>query len=195
MKNIKAYIAVILMLMLVSGCAYKSFDAETNTVYVKKDGTVMQAIIEDFGESYYDSAELEELINENVSSYNDGSDKVKVENYKVKDNTAKLITSYSSASDYAKFNEVEFFAGTISDAKGEGYDFDQEFTSIEEETTVGSETIKSLSQYKVVIFEEDVQLKTDSKILYLSNNAKLVDSKTAEFADDADGLAYVVYEE
>lgn len=194
MKRIKAYSVVFIMLMLITGCSLKSFDADTNTVYVKKDGTVMQALIEDFGESYYDSKELEELINENVSAYNGDTDKVKVEKYNVNDNVAKLITSFSSASDYAKFNNVEFFAGTISDAKSEEYDFNQEFTAIEDKNTVGAETIKSLTQYKVVIFEENVQIKTDSKILYLSDNATLVGEKTAKLTDDADGLGYIVYE-
>ncbi|OYP03751.1 hypothetical protein C8E03_102516 [Lachnotalea glycerini] len=194
MKRIKAYSVVLIMLMLITGCSLKSFDADTNTVYVKKDGTVMQALIEDFGESYYDSKELEELINENVSAYNGDTDKVKVEKYNVNDNVAKLITSFSSASDYAKFNNVEFFAGTISDAKSEEYDFNQEFTAIEDKNTVGAETIKSLTQYKVVIFEENVQIKTDSKILYLSDNATLVGEKTAKLTDDAEGLGYIVYE-
>lgn len=194
MKKIKAFVAVFLVLMLMAGCSLKSFDAETNTIYVKKDGTVMQALIEDFSEAYYDEVELEELIKQNVDVYNDGTENVKVEKYKVKDDTAKLITSYKTAIDYAEFNEVEFFAGTISEAKSEGYDFDDKFTSIDGNNTVGAETIKSLTQYKVVIFEENIHLKTDSKILYISSNVKLVDAKTAAFNDEAEGLGYIVYE-
>lgn len=193
MKNLKAFVAVFLMLMLMTGCS-QAFDAETNTVYVKKDGTVMQAIIEEFSESNYDQNELEELIKQDVSSYNNGTEAIKVEKYKVKDNTAKLITSYKKASDYAMFNDVEFFAGTISEAKSQDYEFADMFTSIDENNTVGSETIKSLSQYKVVIFEENVRIKTDSKILYMSSNTKLIDTKTAAFNDDAEGLGYIIYE-
>lgn len=193
MKNIKAFIAVFLMLMLMVGCS-QAFDAETNTVYVKKDGTVMQAIIEEFSESNYDQNELEELIKQNVSSYNNGTESIKIEKYKVKDNTAKLITSYKKASDYAIFNDVEFFAGSISEAKTEGYEFDDMFTSVDEKKTVGSETIKSLSQYNVVIFEEDVSIRTDNNILYISSNAKLIDAKTAALNDDAEGLGYIIYE-
>lgn len=194
MKNFKAYIAVVLMLMLVTGCSLKDFDADTNTVYVKKDGSVMEAIIEDFSESYYDETELETLINESIDEYNDGSEKIKVEKYNVKDDVAKLITNYKTASDFANFNEVDFFTGTISDAIKNDFDFDQEFTGIEEHNTIGTETIKSLTQYKVVIFEENVEIKTDSKILYISNNAQLVNDKTAKLTDEAQGLAYIVYE-
>lgn len=194
MRKCRAFVAVFLLLMLMTGCSFGSFDATTNTIYVKDDGTVMQAIIENFDESYYDEAELEGLIKQNVSEYNQGTDQVKVETYKVKDNKAKLITRYQSASDYAKFNEVEFFAGTISDAKSEDYDFDSSFTSIEEKKEVSSETIKSLSQYKVVIFKEDVEAKTDSKILYISDNLKLVDEKTAAFTEEEHGLGYLIYE-
>lgn len=193
MKNLKAFVAVVFILMLMTGCS-QAFDADTNTVYVKKDGTVMQAIIEEFSESNYDQNELEELIKQDVSSYNNGTESIKVEKYKVKDNTAKLITSYKKASDYAMFNDVEFFAGTISEAKTEGYEFDDMFTSIDENNTIGSETIKSLSQYKVVIFEENVRIMTDGKILYMSSNTKLIDAKTAALNEDAEGLGYIIYE-
>lgn len=193
MKNRKAFVAVFFMLMLMTGCS-QAFDAETNTVYVKKDGTVMQAIIEEFNESNYDQNELEEIIKQDVTSYNNGTEAIKVEKYKVKDNIAKLITSYAKASDYAIFNDVEFFAGTISEAKTEGYEFDDMFMSVDENNTVGSETIKSLSQYKVVIFEENIRIMTDSKILYMSSNTKLIDAKTAVLNDDAEGLGYIIYE-
>ncbi|KAB1437497.1 hypothetical protein [Candidatus Galacturonibacter soehngenii] len=193
MKNRKAFVAVFLILMLMTGCS-QAFDAETNTVYVKKDGAVMQAIIEEFNESNYDQNELEEIIKQDVSSYNNGTEAIKVEKYKVKDNIAKLITSYAKASDYAIFNDVEFFAGTISEAKTEGYEFDDMFMSVDENNTVGSETIKSLSQYKVVIFEENIRIMTDSKILYMSSNTKLIDAKTAVLNDDAEGLGYIIYE-
>lgn len=194
MKKLKAYIAVVIMLMLVTGCSLKSFDADANTVYVKADGSVSAAFIEDFSESYYDSSELESFINESVKEYNDGSEKVKVEKFNVKDNAVKLITNYKTAIDYADFNKVDFFAGTIGDAKKSGYKFDQEFTNLEEKIAISSETIKSLTQCKVVIFEENVQLKTDSKILYISNNAELVNEKTGMLKSDAKGLAYLVYE-
>jgi hypothetical protein len=194
MKNFKAYIVVVLVLMLVTGCSFKAFDADTNTVYVKTDGSIMDVIIEDFSEEYYDSTELETLINDNIDEYNNGSEAIKVKKYSVKDNVAKLITNYNSASDYANFNEVEFFSGTISEALKEGYSFEQKFTGIDEENTIGSETIESLTQYKVIVFEENVEIKTDSKILYLSNNAQLVNDKTAKFIEESEGLGYIVYE-
>jgi hypothetical protein len=194
MKKLKAYIVVAIMLIFVTGCSLKSFDADTNTVYVKKDGTVMEAIIEDFGESYYDSTELESLINDSINEYNNGTENVKNEKFKVKDQTAKLIMSYKSAEDYAKFNEEDFFAGTISDAIKAGYDFGQEFTNLEEKIDISSETIQSLTQYKVVIFEDKAEIRADSKIAYISNNAELVNEKTAKLKDEAAGPAYIVYE-
>ena len=35
-----------------------SFRPEEDTVYLKKDGTILEASIEDFNESYYDEEEL-----------------------------------------------------------------------------------------------------------------------------------------
>ncbi|MFA9376482.1 MAG: hypothetical protein ACERKZ_06985 [Lachnotalea sp.] len=194
MKKFKSYIAVFIMIMLVTGCSLSDFDADINTVYVKKDGSVTDAIIEDFSETYYDSTELESLINDSIDAYNDGTEKIKVKKYTVKDDIAKLITNYETASDYVSFNKVDFFAGTISEATKSGYDFAQEFTGIEDKNTVGSETIMSLTQYKVIAFNENVEIKTDSKILYISNNAELVNDKTAKLTDGAQGLAYIVYE-
>ncbi len=194
MKNLKAYVVVIIMLLLVTGCSLKSFDADTNTVYVKKDGSVMEAIIEDFSESYYDSTELESLINDSIDEYNGDTQRVKLDKFNVKDNTAKLITEYETANDYAEFNEEDFFVGTISEAMKAGYDFDQEFTNLEDEIAIGSETIQSLTQYKVIIFEGKSEIKTDSKIAYISDNAELINEKTAKLKEEAEGLAYIVYE-
>lgn len=194
MKKFKAYTVVIFMLMFLTGCSLKSFDADTNTVYVKKDGSVMEAIIEDFSESYYDEKELESVINDSIDEYNGDTEKIKVEKFSVKDSTAKLITNYKTAEDFANFNEEDFFAGTISEAIKAGYDFDQEFTNLEEKIDISSETIQSLTQYKVVIFEEKAEIKTDSKIAYISNNVELVNEKTAKLTEDAEGLGYIVYE-
>lgn len=194
MKNLKAYVVVVIMLLFVTGCSLKSFDADINTVYVKKDGPVMEAIIEDFSKSYYDSTELESLINDSIDEYNDGTEKIKLDKFNVKDSTAKLITEYETASDYAAFNEVDFFAGSISEAIKAGYDFEQEFTNLEDEIAIGSETIRSLTQYKVVIFEDKSEIRTDNKIVYISNNAELVNEKTAKLQEEAEGLAYIVYE-
>lgn len=192
MKNLKAYILTVLVIMLAAGCSDAQEDK--NTVYLKKDGTVTGTIIEDFSQSYYDSAELENLIKTNTEEYNKDSEKVKFNKLEVKNDTARLVMNYDTAQDYSDFNEVVLFSGSISDAKNGGYEFDYDFAGVEEGNTVSSDTVKSLTQLNVVIFEENIEVKLDKKILYLSSNAELVDNKTARFAGEPDGLAYIVYE-
>lgn len=192
MKNLKAYILAVLMIMLAAGCSDSQEDK--NTVYLKKDGTVTGTIIEDFSQSYYDSAELENLVKSDTEEYNGGTEKVKLNKLEVKNEIARLIMNYESAQDYADFNEVVLFSGSVSDAKNAGYEFDYDFAGVEEGNTVSSDTVKSLTQLNVVIFDENIEVKLDKKILYLSSNAELVDNKTAKFAGEPDGLAYIVYE-
>jgi hypothetical protein len=194
MKKLKAYMVIFCMLLFVTGCSLKSFDADTNTIYVKKDGAVMEAVIEDFSAEYYDPKELESVIKNSVDEYNGDTEKVKIEKFDVKDKVAKLITKYETAKDYADFNEENFYADTVGNAIKEGYDFNQAFTNVEDKVEVSAETIQSLTQYKVVIFDSNSEVRIDSKIAYISNNAELVNDKEAKMKEEAEGFAFIVYE-
>lgn len=194
MKSIKAGLVALALMLFVTGCSIGSFDSDNNKVQIGKDGSITGAIVEEFAESYYSDTELEEMVNETVEEYNSSGEKIKVDKLEIKNGIAKLIMEYDSANDYAEFNGVDFFYGTISDAMDAGYDFAGTFVSSEDDSTLSTDALKALDNYKVVIFEEDMDVEVNSNILYSNDYANVTDKKIAALTEDADGLAYIVFE-
>lgn len=192
MDKLKIYVLTMLMLFSLVGCSFGNSD--DNSIYLNKKGEVTGTIVEDFAQSYYSEQELEALINQSVSEYNKNEEAVSVDKFSVKDNKAKLVTKYASADDYAKFNGVEFFYGTIKEALDAGYEFENDFISMDDEKVISADIIKSLENYHVVIFEEKLGFKSDKKILFISQNATADGKKKASLSDEAEGLAYLVLE-
>lgn len=195
MKKLKAIVPVLLCILLVAGCSKNSYDADTNTVFALDDGSIVSVLVEDFDKSYYDEDELKSMIDENISSYNGQDNKlIEEESFKVTDNQVKLVMKYQSADDYASFNAVTFFVGSVADAITAGYEFDMEFTSTDDDSAVTSEAVKSLTDYQVVIFEEPIKVQTSESIAYFSENLSLEGNKTVSLSEDSVGLAYALFE-
>lgn len=195
MKGIKVLLSIFLVITLMTGCSTKAFDADTSTVLVQKNGKVVSVTVEAFDKSYYNKDELKSLIDENVSKYNADHEKaVTVKKYETENNVAKLIINYNTATDYANFNNLTFFAGTVSEAIREGYEFDTEFLNVEDGSATTTEAVKSLTDYKVIIFEEPIHVETSGKVSYMSSNLKQEGKKSVSRAEDVQGLSYVIYE-
>lgn len=56
-----------------AGCKGKDdiYEPAVSGIYVREDGSLVSADIEDFGKSYYDKAELQKFVEEEVIAYND----------------------------------------------------------------------------------------------------------------------------
>ena len=80
---------------LMTGCG-KSLEANRDTVYVQKKGTVVSAAIADLDKDYYDEEELKSYIDERVEEYQEehGKSSVKVDDFSVEEGTAKLFIKY-----------------------------------------------------------------------------------------------------
>ena len=94
---------------LLTGCG-KSLEADRDTVYVQKKGTVVSAAIADFDKDYYDEEELKKYIDERVEDYQGehGKKSVSVEEFSVEEGVAKLLIKYAGCEDYEDFNGVTF---------------------------------------------------------------------------------------
>ncbi len=185
-----------------------SFEADESTVYITKDGNVIGADIEDFNEDYYDEEELEAYITESIESYvesnGDGSlelQKFQTESSKEEGVTAQLYLNYATYIDYALFNEVEMFAGNVSQAQQEGYAFDQDFVKVEEGSAAGSMDVKELledEEVKVVVIGEETVVRIDGEIQCVSlGNAEVSGKNTVRVHYDVEDAnaqpAYILY--
>ena len=182
----------LLMAGLLTGCG-KSLEADRDTVYVQKKGTVVSAAIADFDKDYYDDYQEEH-----------GKKSVSVDEFSVEEGVAKLLIQYAGCEEYEDFNGVTLFSGTIPQALAEGYGFDEEFTEIADGKaagTVDSKTITDLDA-KVIVLSEKVDVKVDGTIQYVSSRYTTMKDKDTvsiqlpEEVEDGEesSLVYVIYQ-
>lgn len=186
-------VLLVLTAAVLGGCG-KEFSADTDTVYVQKKGTIKGANVAAFDKEYYDEAELEGFINDTVDTYvaKAGEGTVAVTSFAVEDGTAHVYLDYAGADDYAQFNGIDFYAGTVLEAKADGYDIPDAFTAVtDKETTWDAE------DNKIVIVGQQTQVRVDGTILFVSSNANAVDKNAADVTydilDEEAQPAYIVY--
>lgn len=185
-----------------------SFEADESTVYITKEGNVIGADIEDFNEEYYDEEELKAYITESIESYvasnGDGSlelDRFEIESSEEDGVTAQLYLNYATYIDYALFNDVTMFAGTVAQARQEGYAFDQELQKAEEGETAESASAEELledEEMKVVVIGDETVVRVDGEIMAVSSgNAEVSGKNTArvhyDVEDEQAQPAYILY--
>lgn len=180
-------------LMLLSGCGAE-FSSEKDTVYVGKKGTVKGANVAAFDKEYYDETELSDFITDTVDTYvaRAGEGTVEIAEFAVEEGVAHVYLNYAGAEDYADFNGVEFFTGTVLDAKAGGYEIADHFTAAtDDETTWDAEG------NKIVIIGQQTEVRVDGTILFVSPNASVTGKNTADVTydilDEAAEPAYIIY--
>lgn len=178
--------------MILSGCSMK-YSAEENAVYVNKNGEVVSAIVESFDKEYYDADELQDMLEQSVVEYNaeNGKNSIEVDSFKLDNGVLKVIMNYLTWADYSNFNEVQFFAGELSDIQGKNYGKNISFISRDGSETVAFETIEG--DYRVVLVEEKIVVQTAGKIAYVSENMSVEGDKLARLKEDAAGIGYIIY--
>lgn len=196
MKTRRVLLAAAALSLLLSGCVVAN-DVDTTTVVIKKDGTVEENIITDFDKDYYSVDGLEQMLSEQIRTYNQtaGADTVKLDSVEEKEgeNRVKAKIIYSGGEDYSRIHNQVFFSGTVSDAYNAGYTF---VPMIDQESgaTVPEGDILELGSKKIVISEEAVNINVSGKISHVSEGVTLTDKKTAVLPEDGEKLSYIIYE-
>lgn len=192
MKKTGVFLACLLFAFTVTGCG-STFDTEESAVYIKGNGTILEASIEEFDADYYDEKELENFVDESIQAYEADHEKgsVKKGKLEVKDKTATLFLKYQSGEDFAAFHGEEFFCGTLAEALAAGYNLDEYTTDGSYKSVEDSETYVSASEMegdmKVVIMKERMGVKVKGTICYVSDNVEVTGKDTVTPAKDKDG--------
>lgn len=198
-KVISICLSLILMSSLLVGCG-KSENPDTDTVYVKKNGSITEISIGSFDKEYYDQEELSQFIEDEITSYKDENENcdVKMDSVSVEEDVATLSMKYGDYEDYAGFNGVEFFAGTVVQAIAAGYTFDVAYNSVEAGTETGSADqteVTNSDKFKVVVLNEDTDVVIKGKIVYVSDsNVTVKSDNTASVKQINDGVSYIIYQ-
>ena len=187
MKKWKTVLAVVLAAVCLTGCS--QFKAEHNAAALKKDGSVMAAVLDTLDKSYYSDEELKTTIDEAVADYNEGSDEtaIVVKKFETSEENVQLYMNYASAEDYQKFNNVTFYAGDLQGAYDNNYEFPDTFQQVEKGKVTGTVTksdILSGLNYYVLIYSEEMDVEVPGKIVYVSPDVSVTGKKTATNIDE-----------
>ena len=168
-----------------------------SSVSLLKDGAVKATIVEDFDKSYYDKDELQQMILEEVVSYNRqlGEDAVSVDKVSVENGVARVEMTYADSESYAAFNDGVFFLGPVSEAQKAGYDLNKVFISSSDQlVTAGMSDILEMSDAKILITDMKEPVVLDGKAVYVSSNVETDKKcKTVFFDETSDEMAYIIY--
>ncbi len=195
-KKGKALLVLISFItFLMTGCAGESDDQNDTTLYISSKGEITHHIVESFDKSYYNEDELRNGINEQIEEYckDKGDDSpVKLKELKILDGVATAELTFKDYSDYAAFNEVELFYGTIREAMEANYPTDVTLKSVEDNETIGKYEFEALADNKIIVTGESLLIRTPEKIAYTTANIDVIDKTTAKMASDSVGVGYIV---
>lgn len=188
-------ITALIVLCLLTGCSKGNNDLNETTLIINGKGEITHHIVESFDKSYYNEDELRSEINDEIEEYcsSKGDDKlVKLKDLKILDGMASAELTFKDYSDYAAFNEVDLFYGTIEEAIAADYPTDVTLKSVDDDDTIGKYEFEALKDNKIIVIGESILIKTPGRIEYTTANIDVIDKETAKMASDSVGVGYIV---
>lgn len=197
----RKFMTRILMLLcltaFLAGCGERESTAARTEIALKKNGSVVHTIVEDFAESYYDLEELKSTIEQSCDAYNElaGKEAVKMERAEAADGTVTVVMIYDSTQSYSDFNKQALFAGTVKDAFKAGYDLNVTLLPVKEgEAAIGKDELLGMGEKKIAIVREAVDVTVWGKIRYLSEDAVPGDDADTASVTDENSLTYILFD-
>lgn len=178
----------------------RTANADVSTLYIDEDGYIEQLIVEPRDdEDDFSQEELEDYITETLASYteqtgteeNSGEEGQTTEtgaedeepisliSCSVETGTVRIRLRYVSWRDYAAYNQVPCFIGTVEQAQSEGYSFDAGFADRDGENVSTEEVLQSPGERRVVILQESAAVEIPGTILYHTENVTVTGTRAA----------------
>ena len=196
MKKIMVISVTSVMLISHSGCG-KAGDVsklDRYSIAIKKDGTVVSTMIEDFTENYYNAAELQEMTEEEINAFvvSSGEGAAKFESLTNENGKVKMLLKFKSAADYAEFNSETLSYDTISDAIVTGK-IDLNSLLDTKGDPADPEKASAMVNEHVVVTSAKSVIAVPYKIKYVSPGVKILDKYVADLSETEEGkTAYIV---
>lgn len=167
-------VCLALCLLFCNGCSDSNklalSDLNADTLYLNKDGTMELANVEEFKEDYYSKSELKDFIQDTIDTYmnqeNHGT--VKMEDFSVKDDVAKVLLSFDSTDTYAAFQgeEFQFIDGAdITDSLV----LPEQFSSAEDGSKIDKAKVLAQKGLKYIIVNSALDIHLDGIVKYYSD--------------------------
>ncbi len=150
-------------------------------------GSITEKIIEP-KDGDFSSEELEQYIAAQIEAFQGGT--VTLESCKVGATDVEIELTYGSWKDYADFNQIVCFMGTLSEADTAGYDIRQTWLD-KSGKAAGQDIVQEhVKDWNVLVLGEPVRVKLPGKIVYATDNVKITGRRTARIDSVmADGSA------
>ena len=195
-KKRKIIAGTMLTLVILTGCgSYNGARAETTTIGINTNGSVVNAIVEDFSQSYYDVDELQNSVDTEINDYNSakGEDLIKLRKLAKDGKNVRVIMTYHSAEDFADFNQETFYYGTAGSAAEGGITLPDSLNDTDAKAAQTSD-IKNYADRHVVVTADKSRIVTPYPIAYVSAGVKLVSSTEADLSAVKDDTAVLLLE-
>ena len=191
--------AVLLQMICCLGCSAVAESPVNSSLTIDKKGKIKSVIVEPFEEPYLQLEELQTMIDEEVTAYNQefGSQVVMADKAYLSDQNGTVIENmtFEDYIHYAKFNDRNFFVGTIEEALQAGYEFKVALASLEEEgTTISPEQIQELTEFNILIVDEPGDYHLYGKPGFASHGVSLIGKKSVNVSEEMEGIAYILFQ-
>ena len=205
-RTIAALAAMGVCVLALAGCGEAPAEEpiSTSTIVLAADGSFTHYRVEDFDREYYQLSELDSMIRQEVQNYVSGApgdgQAVAVEQVDtLEENRDQVMVSLHFADssvyeDYAAQVDQQsrsLFYGTVKEAIAEGYDLAGVLLDAKKGTAVTAEQLNKIGDKLVLIFEEPLQIRCPSKVLYISGNVRLTETGYVD-GTEGEGPKYVV---
>lgn len=194
MKKLSIILGISLF-VLVSGCSsYKDYDK--SILKIAKNDTVSEMIQETFEQSYYNEEELLTSIEAEVAAYNSDTETepITLKKCEVEEQSVTVKMEYDSSKDYASFNHVGLFHGTIAEFVESEYHSYVDLKDMDGAEVPLSTLVASGESYYVVALDIDCILEVKGNICYVSNGVEAISKKAADVTiGEEAAFAYIVY--
>ena len=173
-KRIRFGACFLLVLLMVCGCGDKSIlnlkEIENDTLYVSKEGKLELADVEQFDKSYYSDSELKDFVKETIEDYNtqEEAGKVRLEDFSVKDQVAKVLLSFDSADTYEGFQGEKLKVLTSKEVES-NLVLPESFVKATDGSMVGKDEVLAEKDLHYLIVEGVLDIQLDGTIEYYSD--------------------------
>ena len=197
MKKVILITIVMISFFTFTGCKKEEIfintdDITTNTILIKRDGSIYATIVEDFDKSYYNLTELNEFVAEEVNAYNQkiGSTEVTIEELELKNSKAILLLKYSKMAHYSAFNDVPAAYYSAS-TENVALELPNQYVNAKRDTVVDKSTAMKNGKNKVLVLYEPYEIIVEGDIKFYSSNATLLENNIVK--SNSDNMTVVIY--
>ena len=180
-------ILTVFMILSLCGCGEQEVIPVTEpTLEITAEGELIAYLVEDFDKEYYDLAELDAMVRQEVAEFvkeqaivtESGKQGMSVELVSMSaDGSAKVVVGlrFAGTDIYEKYFEREIFYGTVAEAQETGYGLSAALVSVKDGEIFTEESSKKHARRKILITEEPVIIRCPKEVLYIGTNTSLTE--------------------